>query len=108
MTRNHRQQGGALRGLLMLLVAVVVIIGGMAWLSPKSLPKVLRVHLLGEPEDPRDDPTSPQYAPAVYRWKDAQGRTQITDQPPEGRPYETVRISPDTNVVPSPARGGDE
>ena len=108
MTGMNGQRGGALRGLLLILIAVIVVIGGMAWLSPKSLPKVLRVHLLGEPGDPRDDPTSPQYAPAVYRWKDAQGRTQITDTPPEGRPYETVRISPETNVVPSPASGGDE
>lgn len=108
MTGIDSQRGGALRGLLLFLLAMMVVIGGMAWLAPKQLPKMLRVHLLGEPEDPRDDPTSPQYAPAVYRWKDAQGRTQITDTPPEGRPYETVRISPETNVVPSPGSGNND
>ena len=39
--------------------------------------------------------------PTLYKWKDAQGRWNVTDQPPEGRPYEAVQIDPDTNVLPA-------
>jgi hypothetical protein len=37
----------------------------------------------------------------VYRWRDDQGRVQITDQPPAGRPYEEVIYRQDANVIPS-------
>ncbi len=79
--------------LLGALIAVALLGGAAAWVwyrAPEHLPAEWR----------RDNPNSPDYAPAVYRWKDDQGRTQITDQPPAGRSYETVRIDPETNVVP--------
>ena len=38
--------------------------------------------------------------PTLYRWKDAHGVTQITDQPPKGRKYTIVHIPLDRNVVP--------
>lgn len=37
----------------------------------------------------------------VYRWHDDQGRLQITDQPPVGRPFEEVTYRKDANVIPS-------
>ena len=37
----------------------------------------------------------------LYKWKDDQGRWNVTDQPPAGRPYEAVRVDPDTNVLPA-------
>jgi hypothetical protein len=65
-----------------------------AWIwyrAPEQLPPQLRSR----------NPQSTDYAPTVYRWKDDQGRTQITDVPPtDGRPYEPVVINPRTNVVP--------
>ena len=33
-----------------------------------------------------------QAKPKLYRWRDANGVTQITDQPPQGRKYEVVDI----------------
>ncbi|MBB5208666.1 DUF4124 domain-containing protein [Chiayiivirga flava] len=48
----------------------------------------------------RDNPRSRDYAPAVYRWRDADGVLQLTDTPPTDRPYDTVRVDPDTNIVP--------
>jgi hypothetical protein len=79
--------------LLGLLVALALLAGIAAWLwyrAPEHLPLELR----------RDNPHSRDYAPKIYRWKDAAGRTQLTDSPPADRPYETIRIDPDTNVVP--------
>jgi hypothetical protein len=81
----------AAKGLLLL---AALLAGAAAWVwyrAPEYLPEDLR----------RQNPQSPDYAPVVYRWKDDQGRTQITDLPPsDGRRYEAVRIDPNTNVVP--------
>jgi len=81
--------------LLGLVFVSVAAAGGAAWLwyrAPEYLPAELR----------RDNPNSSDYAPEVYRWKDPQGRTQLTDTPPPaGQSYETVRVDPDTNVVPN-------
>lgn len=32
--------------------------------------------------------------PVLYRWRDAQGRLQVTAQPPKGRRYERVDLEP--------------
>lgn len=32
--------------------------------------------------------------PVLYRWRDASGALQITDQPPKGRKYERVDVQP--------------
>lgn len=48
----------------------------------------------------QENPRSRDYSPAVYRWRDADGVLQLTDTPPGDRPYETVRVDPDTNIVP--------
>jgi hypothetical protein len=37
----------------------------------------------------------------LYKWKDDQGRWNITDRPPEGRAFEEVQIDPDVNVLPA-------
>lgn len=37
----------------------------------------------------------------LYRWQDAQGHWQLSDQPPAGRSYEVVRYPRDLNVVPA-------
>ncbi len=76
-----------------MLFALALVAGVAAWLwyqRPDLLPEGLQ----------QQNPQSPNYAPAVYRWKDAQGRTQVSDAPPAGRAYETVRIDPNTNTVP--------
>ena len=83
-----------MRWLKGLLLVIALLGGAAAWVwyrAPEHLPLEWR----------RQNPQSPDYAPAVYRWKDDQGRTQITDTPPDdGRDYETVVVDPATNVVP--------
>lgn len=38
----------------------------------------------------------------AYKWRDAKGNWQITDQAPAGNiPYETVRVRSDVNIMPS-------
>ena len=90
-----------LAALLLLAVAA-----GAVWLfAPQWIPAEWRGPLH---RDPRDDPRSPRYAPVVYRWRDAAGVLQLTDQPPKDRPFEEVRVNPDTNVVPSTLPVGQE
>lgn len=82
----RRFLGGMLFALALLAAAAVWV-----WYQrPDLLPAELR----------RQNPQSTEYAPTVYRWKDAQGRTQVGDVPPRDRPYETVTIDPNTNIVP--------
>lgn len=87
--------------LLGVLVALLVLAAaaGYVWrYEPERLPAEWR----------RDNPHSRDYAPVLYRWKDAAGVVQVTDRPPPDRPYETVRIDPDTNRVPSLAPRSDD
>lgn len=91
-----------MRGFLLGAGAVIVLLAaGAAWVwyyAPESLPAEWR----------RDNPNSRDYAPVIYRWKDANGVVQLTDRPPANRPFETVRIDPDRNIVPgtpAPPRG---
>lgn len=38
----------------------------------------------------------------VYRWQDAQGQWQVSDQPPKpGIPYETIEYPSDANIIPA-------
>lgn len=83
-----------LRFLLGLLcgVGLVAAAAGYLWrYSPESLPAEWR----------RDNRHSRDYAPVVYRWKDGQGVVQLTDRPPPDLPYQTVRIDPKQNIVPT-------
>jgi hypothetical protein len=68
------------------------------WYAPEHLPAEWR----------RENPRSRDYAPLLYRWKDDQGIVQLTDTPPAGRPYESLRIDPDRNVVPLMSPAGAE
>lgn len=77
---------------------VLAALGAWVWYyAPEHLPAEWR----------RDNPNSRDYAPVVYRWKDDRGVVQLTDAPPPDRPYETVRIDPDRNVVPLMGTGSE-
>ena len=39
--------------------------------------------------------------PKLYRWKDENGVTQITQTPPKGRKYKVVEIREDQNIIES-------
>ena len=80
------------------VVATLAVQAGLAaWVwyyAPERLPQEWR----------RANPNSDDYMPALYRWKDDAGVVQLTDRPPPDRPYETVRVRPDTNVAPLDGR----
>lgn len=80
-----------LLGVLAVLVALAAVAAYVWHYEPERLPAEWR----------RENPRSRDYAPAVYRWTDDRGVVQLTDTPPRGRPYETVRLRHDQNVVPT-------
>lgn len=77
---------------LVLGAASGVLLYGYA--TPQQVPIWMRGWLPGLPE----------YTGTLYRWRDDQGRMQITDQPPRHRAYETVGYRTDTNVLPAVQR----
>lgn len=84
-----------------LLIAAAVALAGWWYFSPDTLPAALRrvaPATLGAPPAAAPDPRGK--GPALYKWRDADGRLNVTDVPPKDRAYETVRYDPDTNVVP--------
>jgi hypothetical protein len=92
---NGQRQGGRVQPAVWILLAIVLVVagGGFAWWrhAPDSMPAFVKPYL----------PVSPESNPPLYRWRDDQGRVHVTDRPPEdGRPYETLKFHPDTNVVP--------
>lgn len=48
------------------------------------------------------DHIDPNMTTTLYKWRDAQGQWQVSDQPPPaGIKYETLNYHKDTNVIPS-------
>jgi len=86
----RRQAGRALLWTVSIL-AIAVGVVGYWYANPGKAPGWVRGRLPGIA-----DVTAP-----LYRWRDGQGQWQITDQPPQGRPYETVTYQRDANVIPS-------
>lgn len=92
MGRVRAQSGVGFGKLLLLLALIGTAIWAWWTYAPDSVPAVLREQL----------PVAvPAASPVLYKWKDAQGRWNVTDQPPAGRPYEIVRVDPNTNVLPA-------
>ena len=99
VARRHQRGSVALW-----LFLVLGLLGGVVlywYLKPQEAPAWVRSWLPGLSSS-LGHGTAP-----LYRWRDAQGREQISDTPPKDRPYETVHYRADTNVVPpwnSPSR----
>ncbi|WP_257388123.1 DUF4124 domain-containing protein [Tahibacter caeni] len=74
---------------------VLLALAAAAWwyYAPHTLPTALR-------HSAPVSPNAQSATPTLYKWRDAQGRLNVTDEPPKDRPYETVRYDPNTNVVP--------
>lgn len=87
--------------LLKFLLLLALFAGG-GWLwwryAPETLPEFIRAQVV-VPLQQTQRPANPP----LYKWKDDQGRWNITDAPPPGRPYETIVVDPNTNVLPSGA-----
>lgn len=81
------------RGVAAVLLLAAAAAGAWAWWRwfPHTLPAFVDQHA----------PRSPLANPPLYKWRDAKGVWQITDQPPADRPYETVIVDPQQNVVPT-------
>ncbi len=93
---RSRQQTG--KAPLWILIVLGILSGLLmyGYTTPQEVPAWARGWLPGLPE----------YIGPLYRWRDDQGREQVTDKPPQGsRPYETVSYRSNTNVVP-PRTGG--
>ena len=81
--------------LVFLLIVLLVVGGGGAYLY--YFDRDLGQKLLNK--TPLDLPVK---VTTAYKWKDAEGNWQITDQPPAGNiPYETLKVRSDTNVLPA-------
>ena len=57
-------------------------------------------YLTGNQKVARAEAARAATEPKLYRWRDAKGVLQITDQAPKGRKYETVKLREDVNVIP--------
>ncbi len=80
------------RGLAWLLA--IAAIGGAWWLAGHPGYKSPEQKYQREQTAKNADIT-----PKLYRWRDANGVTQITQTPPKGRKYKVVNIRDDQNIM---------
>jgi len=85
-----------------LLILLGILIGaGLYVYTDPSLQRQARQQL--------DKLTGEERAHRLYRWQDADGQWQVSDQPPPaGTAYETLQYNPETNVIPSENLTGRE
>jgi hypothetical protein len=84
--------------LLLLLVVLLLVAGGVLYLKPEY-----RNRLQDLSSDIGLSRITPQKTARLFKWRDASGNWQITDQlPPEGIDYEKLEYREDVNVLPRP------
>ena len=82
-----------MKAALILIVVVVLGLGAYAWLNPEFADQV---------DGSLRDMNVKSKTTTVYKWRDANGNWQITDQPPaDGIKYETLEYHRDANVMPA-------
>ncbi|HXH03024.1 MAG TPA: DUF4124 domain-containing protein [Candidatus Competibacteraceae bacterium] len=87
-------------GVALVALVILLALAGLAaywYLTPDQAPAALRQML-------RQTPLPQPGSTTVYRWRDEQGRWQISDRPPQGRLYEVLTYRHDANVVPAQAK----
>ena len=86
------------KGRILWIIALLAVFGGVGvyfYLYPESLPEWAAKTSVG-----RDLQTT-----TVYKWRDASGAWQISDQPPPaGTEYQVEKYTRDTNVLPLPQK----
>lgn len=92
----NRQTGRVVLWLLGTIAGVAAIAGywyldTRGYLDQVPLPDFVKNYL----------PSEATTSKPLYRWRDDQGQVHVSDQPPQGRPYEAVVYNKDTNVIPS-------
>lgn len=94
------QRGAVQVGAGWLLLALAAV-AALAWWTTREAPEQARAR------QQRAERAAAELAedarPVLYRWRDAQGVLQLTDEPPQGRKYE--RIHKDS--PPAPEVRGD-
>ena len=100
MQRGSGQRGGMQVGAGWLVLALVVI-AALAWWSTRDTPEQARA------KQQRAERATAELAedarPVLYRWRDANGVLQLTDEPPKGRKYERIH----KDAPPAPEVRGD-
>jgi hypothetical protein len=98
-------QGGGQRGTAQVgagwLLLALVVVAALSWWNTRDTPEQARA------KQQRAERATAEVAedarPTLYRWRDAQGVLQLTDEPPQGRKYERIH----TDSPPAPEVRGD-
>lgn len=77
-----------MRSLWLALLVGLLVGAGIAWWQTRDTPEQVR-----DKHKRADRAAAAQThdaEPALYRWRDAAGVLQVTEQPPKGRPYQRI------------------
>ena len=77
----------------LLLVAVALGIAAWWWFT-SVMPRRERERAIAAEAAAREA----ERADSLYRWRDAAGNLQITEDPPEGRKYERISRTPEDGI----------
>jgi hypothetical protein len=84
--------------LLLLLIVLLLVAGLILYLKPEYRDRIQNLS-----SDIGLSRIAPKKTARLYKWRDAGGNWQITDQlPPEGIDYEKLEYREDVNVLPRP------
>lgn len=100
MHGRPRQRGAAQIGAGWLLLGLAAI-AALAWWSTRDTPDQARARQ--ERAERATAELAEDARPVLYRWRDANGVLQLTDEPPQGRKYERIH----KDAPPAPEVRGD-
>ena len=77
----------------MLLAAIALAVAAWWWFT-REMPRRERERALAAQTAARQA----ERANSLYRWRDASGQLQVTEEPPKGRKYERVSRTPEDGI----------
>ena len=84
--------------LFLLLIILLLVAGGVAYFKPEYWNRIQELS-----SDVGLSQITQKKTARLFKWRDAAGNWQITDQlPPEGIDYEMLEYREDVNVLPRP------